>query len=93
MPVFLLIPLETSQPKWESSWFTQPVQVIASSEEQARLRARSLYSTSDASNDPWMDPRLVYAHPVDEADRRFPTLTAPPGDQPASRRRMPWRIG
>lgn len=85
MRIYLLVPLQTSDPIWMFSVYKEAVQVVAPSESEARLRASLRYGrrrTAEralAPRDPWLDPRWVYAHVVDKTDPSMPVL---PWDAP-----------
>jgi hypothetical protein len=92
--IYLLVPLQTSDPIWMFSVRKDAVQVIAPSESEARLRASLRYGrrrTAErlvAPRDPWLDPKWVYAHVVDKTDPSMPVLawepapSAPPAAPP-----------
>jgi hypothetical protein len=81
VPVYLLIPLHTDHPVWQVATRLQPLQVIAKSEQEARARASRRFGPAskgvsmDPAADPWLHPRWVYAHIVDDADPKMLTLT------------------
>jgi hypothetical protein len=78
MRIYLLVPLQTSDPAWTLSSHREPVQVVAPSESEARLRAslcfsrRGIDERETALRDPWLDPRWVYAHAVEKSDPKMP---------------------
>jgi hypothetical protein len=85
MRIYLLVPLQTSDPIWMFSVRSEAVQVIAPSESEARLRASLRYSRrrmgAVAPKDPWLDPRWVYAHTVQSTDASMPVIAWEPVPQ------------
>jgi len=83
MRVYLLVPLHTSDPVWMFSMQCEPVQVVAPSESEARLRASLRYARRrtgerSALRDPWLDSRWVYAHPIEKTDPAMPLIAWDP---------------
>jgi hypothetical protein len=85
MRIYLLVPLHTGDPIWMFSVQREAVQVLAPSESEARLRASLRYGRrrtgAVAPQDPWLDPRWVYAHTVDSTDPSIPVITWEPVPQ------------
>jgi hypothetical protein len=83
MPIYLLIPLHTSDRAWSLAARRDPIQVIAPTEAEARSLASLSYGipSRDPSltilEDPWLHSRLVYVHAVEESDTRLPLLESP----------------
>jgi hypothetical protein len=72
---YLLIPLHTSDPAWRFAARRDPVQVIATSEREARAAAWLRFgSPLKSADDPWLSPKWTYAHIVDGTDLGFPVL-------------------
>ena len=91
MRINLLVPLHTGDPVWMFSIMREPVQVVAPSESEARLRASLRYgrrrtgAQAIASRDPWLDSRWVYAHIVEKTDPAMALIGwdgAPPAPVP-----------
>lgn len=78
MPIYLLVPLHTSDPAWRGITRREPIQVIAENEREARAAAWLRYGSSlKSDNDPWLLSRWVYAHVVEAADKVLPLLRWP----------------
>ncbi len=88
MPIYLLIPLRTSESVWSFAARRDPVQVVARNEQEARigasmrfgLRARAPGSESPDSADPWLDSAWTYVHTIDEEDPGLPIIKWPNSD-------------
>jgi hypothetical protein len=75
VPTYLLIPLHTSDPIWQFAARRDPVQVIATSEREARAAAWLRFgSPLQSADDPWLLSKWTYAHIVDGTDLGFPVL-------------------
>jgi hypothetical protein len=80
MRIYLLVPLHTNDPIWMFSIMREPVQVMAPSESEARLRASLRYGRrrtgehAGGLRDPWLDARWVYAHVVEKTDPAMPLV-------------------
>lgn len=88
MPIYLLIPLHTSDPAWRGIARRDPIQVVASNEREARVAAWMRYGAASRSEqDPWLLGKWVYAHVVPELDHSLPSLRWPdnPAATPAAR--------
>jgi hypothetical protein len=78
MPIYLLVPLHTSDPAWRGITRRDPIQVIAENEREARAAAWLRYGSSlKSEHDPWLLSRWVYAHVVEEVDEVLPLLRWP----------------
>ena len=91
MRIYLLVPLHTGDPVWMFSVRREAVQVLAPSESEARLRASLRYGCRRTKEravsmpDPWLDPRWVYAHVIEETDPAMPVIAWDPAPQGAIR--------
>jgi hypothetical protein len=78
---YLLSPRNLEAPEWKKSTFRDPVQVEATSEEDARIRA-SLHFTIGSKIEPgqpvrfppWGNPSLVTARPISKLDSAVRTI-------------------
>lgn len=81
MPAYLLVPLHTGQSVWQIATRRDPLQVIAKSEQKARMSASLQFGPAskgvsvDAAADPWLNSRWVYAHVIEEVDPKMLTLS------------------
>ena len=83
--IFLLTPRNPGHADWTLSTYSEPVQVIAESETDARTAATLRFAESKGHQfslnsmwGPWMNPELVAASAVDALDDRLLTLAARP---------------
>jgi hypothetical protein len=85
MPTYLLIPLHTSERAWSSATRRDPIQVVAKSEQEARIRASLRYGVPSGGDrlgsvDPWLHSKWTYVHVIENIDRDVPLLS---GDEAA----------
>jgi hypothetical protein len=74
MPIYLLVPLQTTEPVWKDAKRREPIQVIAGNEHEARVAASSGFGATQAAVDPWLFAKWVYAHVIEEPDRTLPIV-------------------